>query len=254
MNLLARLQMFFNVKTANALDRLEDPRETLEYAYQGQLDMLRRVKQGLIEVATSRRQLEGQSKKLRQRVPLFEDQARRALAAGREDLARIALQRKQTALGELERLDRQAAEVAAEEARLTAAQQQFVIRLDTFRARRESLTARFTAAEAQVRIAESLSGVSAESAEMGITLERAEEKIERMVARASAIDALIENGALSVPAGEDPIERELREIASSQAVEEALAALKAQMAAGPAAEPGGPPSQPASGDETTRNA
>ncbi len=228
MNLLTQIQMFFKVKTSAALDRWEDPRQTLAYTYERQQEMLRRVKQGLIDVATSRKHIEFQAKKLRERIPLLDEQAKRALAAGREDLARIALQRKQTCLTELARLEQQAAEVTAEERKLTEAEKQFALRLDAFRTRRDSLSARYTAAEAQVKIIETLSGVSNESASLGSALEHAEEKIERMQARASAIDALIENGALVSPEGDDPIERELRDLAASQAVEEELAALKAQ--------------------------
>lgn len=229
MNLLTQIQMFFKVKTSAALDAAEDPRQTLEYAYQRQQDMLRKIKQGLIDVATARRHIEFQSKKLRDRLPVLDDQAKRSLAAGREDLARIALQRKQTSLTELARLETQAQEVAVEEAKLTTAEQQFAVQVEAFRTRRDSLSARYTAAEAQVRINEALSGVSSESSELSGALERAEDKIDRMQARASAIDALIENGALRGPSSDDPIERELREMAAKQSVEEELARLKAQL-------------------------
>jgi phage shock protein A len=227
MKWLTRIQMIFNAKANAALDAAEDPRETLEYAYTRQQELLRQVKQGLIDVATSRKQLEGQAAKLQARVPQLEEQARRALAAGREDLARMALQRKQTSLTELAGLETQLAEVAAEERKLTQAEAQFAMRVDAFRTRRETLGARYTAAEAQVRIHESLSGVSGEFSELGLSLDRAEEKIERMKARASAIDALIETGVLNLPGGGDAVERELREVASAQAVEAELAALKA---------------------------
>jgi len=229
MSIITQIQMFFKIKTEAALDQMEDPRQTLEYAYNRQQEMLRKVKQGLIEVATARRQIEFQVKKLRERLPQLDDQAARALAAGREDLARVALQRKQTCLTELAQLEQQAGETAAEERKLTAAEQQFAMRVDAFRTRRDSLSARYTAAQAQVGISESLSGVSSESASLGDAIERAESKIERMQARASAIDALIGNGALISPVGEDPVERELRDLAASQAVEQELAALKARV-------------------------
>lgn len=229
MSIVTQIQMFFKIKTNAALDEMEDPRQTMEYAYARQQEMLRKVKQGLIEVATARRQIEFQARKLRERLPQLDDQASRALAAGREDLARIALQRKQTCLAELTQLEQQAAETAQEERKLTSAEQQFALRVEAFRTRRDSLSARYSAAEAQVGINESLSGVSNESASLGSAIERAEAKIERMQARASAIDALIENGSLVPPGGGDPIERELSQLAASQAVEQELAALKAKM-------------------------
>ena len=226
MNLWSRVQMLFAVKTDSVLTTLEDPRQTLEHAYHQQQALLRKVKEGLIDVATSRRQLEQQAARLRAKVPYLEDQAKRALAAQREDLAQIALQRKHTSLVELNRLDVHLAEVAAEERKLTQAEQQFAQRLDTFRARRESLSARYTVAESQVKINESLSGLSGEWADLGASLERAEEKIGRMQARAAAIDALVENGALTWPGGGDPIDQALEEMTSRQAVIAELAALK----------------------------
>ena len=230
MSIITQIQMFFKIKTDAALDQLEDPRQTLEYAYNRQQEMLRKVKQGLIEVATSRHQIEFQVKKLRERLPQLDDQAGRALAAGREDLARLALQRKQACLTELAQLEQQAAETAEEERKLSAAEQQFALRVDAFRTRRDSLSARYTAAEAQIHINESLSGVSNETNSLGNAIERAENKIERMQARASAIDTLIGTGVLAPLGGGDPIERELNELAAGQAVESELAALKAKLA------------------------
>ncbi len=231
MNIFTRIRMFFSSKTNAALDRIEDPRDTLNYGYARQRELQQKVKQGLIEVATSRRQLEAQAKKLNDRVPQLEEQAQRALASDRKDLARMALQRKQTCLAELARLETQLAEVAEEERKLTLAEQQFAQRLDTFRTRRGALSAQYTAAEAQVRIHEALGSVSDESAELGMALERAEDKITRMQARASALDALIDNGSLTPLGGEDTVERELLELAASKAVEDELTTIKARLEA-----------------------
>jgi len=229
MNIFTRIRILFNSKTNAALDRIEDPRDTLNYSYARQRELQQKVKQGLIEVATSRRQLETQAKKMNDRVPHLEEQAQRALASDREDLARMALQRKQTCLAELARLETQLAEVAEEERKLTLAEQQFAQRLETFRTRRSALSAQYTAAEAQVRIHEALGSVSDESAELGMALERAEEKITRMQARASALDALIDCGSLTPLGGEDTVESELQELTASKALEEELAALKSEL-------------------------
>ena len=229
MNIFTRIRTIISAKTNAALDAVEDPRDTMAYGYARQRELLREVKLGLIEVATSRRQLDAQAKKLRERVPELEAQAKRALQSGREDLARMALQRKQTCLVELVRLEKQLDEVAEEERKLTLAEQQFAQRVDMFRTRREAMSAQYTAAEAQVRIHEALGSVSGEAAELGMALERAEEKISRMRARATALDALIENGSLTPIGGDDTVERELQELAASRAVEDELAALKNQL-------------------------
>src|SRR5439155_761586 len=136
MGLWSRLMLLLRIRSSAALDRAEDPREVLDYAYGEQQVLLRKVRQGLIEVATSKQQLDQQAKKLQARVPQLEGQALRALEAGREDLARMALERKRTALAELEGLDGQIAEVGAEQRRLTTAEQQLAARIEEFRTHR----------------------------------------------------------------------------------------------------------------------
>ncbi|MCH7574979.1 MAG: PspA/IM30 family protein [Candidatus Marinimicrobia bacterium] len=229
MSLWSRILLIFKIKTSAAIDRAEDPLQVLDYAYGQQHELLRKVKQGLVEVATSKQRLEQQFQKQHARVPWLEDQAKRAVAAGREDLARVALQRKQTAIAELESLAKQTAEVAEEERKLAAVEQQLSARIEEFRLHREVTSARYTAAEAQVKVKEALTGISGEIADLSMALGRAEEKTERMLARASAIDGLIDSGSLELPTGGgDLVERELREITAKSAVEEELAALKAE--------------------------
>ncbi len=230
MSLLSRIRLLFNAHAHAALDQLEDPPIMLSYAYEQQKELLLRVRRGLVEVATSKQQLKQQSEKLRARVPQTEQQAQKALELGREDLARIALQRKHTALAELQSLDAQLAEVSEEERKLTVAQQQLSARIEEFGVRKDVTAARYTAAAAQIRVNEALTGVSGELAELTMALGRAEEKTERMRARASAIDALIDAGTLTGAFGAgDPVDRELRDLAAAKAADEELSALKAKV-------------------------
>jgi phage shock protein A len=230
MGLWSRVSMIFSAKANAAVDSIEDPREIFDYAYEQQRQQLVKVKGALVDVATSKQQLIQQAAKLRTRIPELTEQARRAVEADREDLARIALQKKQTTTVELENIDKQAAEVAEQERKLTTAEQQLSGRVEDFKTRRETMSARYTAAQAQVKINESLAGVGGELAELSMAVGRAEEKTERMTARASALDALIDSGTLGMPmGGTDSVEAELRKLASTRAVDDELAALKSQM-------------------------
>ncbi len=231
MSLWSRIRMFFKIKTNASLDRLEDPREVFDFAYEQQHVILRQVRQGLVEVATSKRQLEQQVDRLRARVPKTEAQAQHALAAGREDLARLSLQRKQTALAEIESLQEQLAGTEAEEERLALAERQLSSRMDEFLTRKEAASARYTAAEAQVRVNEALTGISGDLADLSRALGRAEEKTRRMTARAGALDALINAGSLGglpLDTG-DPVGKELRQLTQGQAVESELDELKREI-------------------------
>jgi phage shock protein A len=233
MGIWQRIKLIFNIKTSAALDQAEDPREVMDYAHIQQVEFLRKVKQGLVEVSTAKHQLQGQLRKQGVRVPQLEDQAARAVVADREDLARTALQRKQYLLAEMSGLEQQLVEVTAEEQRLITAEREIAARIEQFSVQREVMSARYSAAEAQVRISESLTGVSGELGELSLALGRAEEKTQRMLARASALDNLIETGALepTIISG-DYIEVELQKLSSTDAIETELAALKAGQSVG----------------------
>ena len=131
----------------------------------------------------------------------------------------------------LQTLEAQVQEVEQEEQRLTLVEQRLATHIEAFHARQEVIAARYSAAEAQVRINEQLSGVTQELADLGVALERAEQKAEYMQARASAIDQLVDAGILDVPGlpGGDAAERQLSQLDAGQAVEAQLAAMKARV-------------------------
>lgn len=229
MGIWQRIKLLFKMRTSAELDRLEDPRDVLDYAVHEQEAFLQTVRRGLVDVATAKHQLAQQVKVAHARIPRLEEQARQAVAADREDLARMALNRKQTAVHELGGLELQLSELEDEERKLISAEQQIADRVASFRIHKEAATARYTAAETQVKIGETLGGVSGELGELSLALGRAEEKTRQMIARASALDALMAGGSFEPTTlqGEDMIERELRQITATSAVEQELAALKA---------------------------
>jgi len=229
MGLWSRLMLIFSTKASSAMDRAEDPRQVLDYAYGQQQLLLVKLRQGLVEVATSKQQLERQSKKLSSRVPQLDEQARRAIGAGRDDLARIALERKRTALAEIEGLTTQVAEVDAEEKRLAGQERALQVRIEEFRTHRDVVSARYSASEAEVRVKEALSGVSGELAELGMAVGRAEEKADRLQSRARALDSLVDIGALQPAGGGDYVETELRRLTSGAEIDDELERLKAEV-------------------------
>src|SRR6185295_18526119 len=180
MSILNRVSIMFRAKVMGVVDRAEDPRETLSYACQRQEELLADVRRSLVEVSASKHQLAAQIQRLEQRVPQLDDQASRAVAAAREDLARQSLERRQLADRQLSDLRRQLEEVTSEEQKLRQAERRFATAVEAFRARRDLLSARYTAAEAQYEAQRSLAGLSGELTDLGQGIHRAEEKIERM--------------------------------------------------------------------------
>ena len=233
MGMLSRMSTIVRAKMSRILDNAEDPRETLDFAYEKQREMLRNVKRGIVEMVTTKRRLELQAAKVREGITTVENQARQAMAAGREDLARMALQRKQAALIELEGLDQQVANLELEQEKLTHAEQRLQSKVEAFRTKKEIIKAQYGAAQAQVRIGSALSGLSEEMGDVQLSVERAENKTEQLRARAGAIDELAATGMLEDFSGrEDPLGRELAKLSASQNVDDELASLKASLPAG----------------------
>jgi len=230
MGMWQRISLIFRSKANKALDRAEDPRETLDYSYQRQLELLSKVRRGVADVATSRKRVELQINQLEQQSGKLQDQAQKAITMDREDLAREALTRKSGLTTQINDLKTQHAQLQGEEEKLTLAQQRLQAKVEAFRTRKETIKATYTAAEAQTRINEAMSGIGDEMGDVGAAIQRAEDKTAQMQARAGAIDELIASGALddvsAVSAGDD-IARELDSLSSQADVEAELAALKA---------------------------
>ncbi len=236
MSVMKRVTLIFRSKANKALDRMEDPRETLDYSYQTQLELLQKVRRGVADVATSRKRVELQINQLQQSSNKLDKQARDALAAGREDLAREALQRKSGVQSQLSDLNTQYTSLQGEEEKLTAASQRLQVKVDAFRTKKETIKATYTAAEAQTRINEAFTGISEEMGDVGMAIQRAEDKTEQMKARAGAIDELMASGALDdvVSGPRDDIQAELDRMGAGQDVDAELARMKTELAGGSA--------------------
>jgi phage shock protein A len=234
MSIFKRMSTIFKAKANTALDKAEDPRETLDYSYQKQLELLQKVRRGVADVATSRKRVELQASQLQSQSQKLHDQAQKALSMGREDLAREALTRKSGLQGQIDDLTAQHAQLQGEEEKLTLASQRLQAKVESFRTRKETIKATYTAAEAQTRINEAFSGISEEMSDVGLAVQRAEDKTQQMQARAGAIDELLASGALDDATGtsKDNITLELERMSSNSDVESELEALKSQLGTG----------------------
>ena len=252
---MKRMADIFRAKANTALDKAEDPRETLDYSYQKQLEMLTKVRRGVADVATSRKRLELQLQGLQGQTDKLSEQARKALAMNREDLAREALSRKSGLEQQIADLKVQHANLQGEEEKLTLASQRLQAKVESFRTRKETIKANYTAAEAQTRIGEAFSGISEEMSDVGLAVQRAEDKTAQLQARSGAIDELLASGALDDVTGsqKDDITAELERMASSLRRREQLARMKAELGGGaappPAIESGSTDTATDAGDE-----
>jgi phage shock protein A len=208
MGLFQRAHEIIEAKANKALDSAEKPDEMLDLSYEKMLEQITAVKRSLVDIAASRKQLELQEQQLQHSVDHLQDQAKQALAAGREDLAKEALARKATAQAQIDGMEPQHQQLSEEEDKLT-----------------------HTLQALQERVNESVSGISKSFSDSGAALQRAQDKIANMQARSGALDELLESGALEdVGGGGDDIQKELDAVGTQSNVDQELAALKAQMA------------------------
>jgi phage shock protein A len=234
--LSGRMSTVVKAKISKLLDRAEDPSETLEYSYQKQIELLQNVKKGIADVVTSKKRLQLQEEKLRQQVVKLDTQARQALSAGNEDLARVALERKNVAQTELQSLDSQVAQLEQQQEQMTASEQKLRTKLEQFRSKKEVIKAQYSAAEAQVRISEAATGVGEEMADVGLAMQRALDKTEDMKARADAVQELEAAGTFedltALGSGDDDIDRQLKALSTTSEVDNDLAKMKAELGVG----------------------
>jgi phage shock protein A len=231
--LMSRAATVIKAKFSKLLDRAEDPGETLDYSYEQQLQLLQNVKRGIADVVTAKKRLQLQTDQLEQSLVKLDTQARQALGAGREDLARVALERKSAAQQQLQGLDQQVAQLESQQEKLTASEKQLSAKIEAFRSQKEVIKAQYSAAEAQVRIGEAATGIGEQMADTGLAIQRAKDKTEQMQARASAVEELVEAGTLEdFTTGGDQIDRELAQLASSSQVDSELEKMKAELGAG----------------------
>jgi phage shock protein A len=233
MGLLSRTGEIIRAKFNALLNRAENPNETLDYSYEKQLTSLQNVKRGVADVVTAKKRLELQTQQLEQNVVKLDTQARQAVAAGREDLARQALERKSAIQQQLQDLDTQVKQLADQQQKLVDSQKQLEAKVEQFRSQKEVIKAQYSAAEAQVRIGEAATGIGRDMDNTGLAIQRAKDKTEQMQARASAIDELVTAGDLQeLGSDKTQLDRELSQLASQQQVDKELEQLKAEVGSG----------------------
>jgi len=235
MSLFQRAHDIVAAKANKALDAAENPNEMLDYSYEQMLDHITQVRRALVDITASKKQLELQEQQLQHSIDHLNDQAKAALAQGREDLAREALSRKATAQQQIEEMEPQHQQLGDEEQKMEQTLSTLQQRVNDFRSKKEVMKAQYTAASAMTSVNEEAAGISKSFSDSGAALQRAQDKIANMQARASATDELLQSGVLEDVGGDtDDIQRELDQASANANVDAELAALKAQIASAPA--------------------
>ncbi len=233
MGIFSRLANFLGIRVNAALDKAEDPGQVMDYSYTKQVEQLQQLRHSIADVVTNEKRLELLQSQLIEKVNTLTRQARQALQVSREDLARLALQKKETLLLQLNNYEQQLAQLHGQEEKLVTMERNVSARVDAFRTQKEMVKAQYNAAQAQVKINETITGISKEMNEMSLAMQRAQDKVLTMQARANAMETLIEQGTLgeqgTFVSNGDTLDRELQQISAQQNVEAQLQTLKQQL-------------------------
>ena len=226
---IKRTMDLFRSKANKALDAAEDPRDTLDLGYKQMQDQVVELRRALADVATQRKRLELEAEKQQAQAAKLQDQAKAALDQGNEDLAREALTRRAAIAQHLSELESQHATVVEQEQRVAKSVEAIEAKVQAMRAEKELLKSSYTAAEAEAKAGELVSGISKSMGDSGAAIERAREKIDTMQARAGAVNELLDAGSLPdiTGTGGDDIQAQLDKVKLSADVDAQLAALKA---------------------------
>ncbi|MGH9069170.1 MAG: PspA-associated protein PspAA [Acidimicrobiales bacterium] len=241
MSMFKRLSLVFQQKANAALDKAENPAEALDLSYQKMLEQLQQVRRSIADVLTAQKRMEGQRASLSQQYDKLQGQAKQALSQGQDQLARTALERAQVVSSQVESMGPQIDQLRTQESQLELTGQKLAAKVEAFRAQRDTMKAQYTAAKASTQAMEGITGLSEQMGDISLMVERAQDKVTTLQARAAAVGELSESGALdNMAIGQgagDDIDRQLRAIGSTGAVDAQLEAMKAQLGQGSGAEP-----------------
>ena len=230
MGLISRTLELLQAKYSRLLNRAENPSDTLDLSYEKMLTGLQDTKRSLADVVTQQRSLQKQIEVAQGQAGEAESDARMALQNGREDLAKAALGEKQAALTKLESLQGAYEAIKQQSDKLISYEKTLETRIEQFRTQKEVMKSSYAAAQAQVKVTESLTGIGNKLGGTGDAMKRAGDKVEAMRNKADAMEGLIASGVLSDPLdNRTSVQKQLGELRQTSAIDADLERLKAEM-------------------------
>jgi len=225
MGIMDRLSRLIRANINDLIDRAEDPEKMIDQILRDMESSIQQARQQVAAMIAQEKELEADLAETQNLANEWANKAKRAVEAGKDDLAREALRRKRdnesnAALYEQQlSVQRQAVDKLKEQLRQLEAKYQATL------SQRDTLLARQRRARAQQKVAVTLSSFS--PLDPTADLERMERKIRGDEARAAAL----------VEMGDESFEAQFRELEEDGDIEAELQALKSGMGAGAAALP-----------------
>ena len=193
----------------NSGEDVEELADRLDETYRSQLSHLQKVRRGVADVATSRKRVEVQLARLAQEAATLDAEAQAAVGRGDDDAARAALTRKVTLEKAATDVGERHGALRSEEQKLTSTADDLEQRIEDFRRRKDTLSARHSAAAARAEITGAGTGIASSMSDVNQAIESAERHTRELEAKADAVDELVAGGIISAP-GESADDAEQR--------------------------------------------
>jgi phage shock protein A len=221
MGIFDRMSQLIRANVNDILDRAEDPEKMLNQLIRDMEDSIQNARQQVAAMIVQEKELEADANQTKMLAAEWGKKAERAVAAGKDDLAREALRRKRDndensrVYGEQLGLQQQTVERLKQQLRQLESKYQATL------SQRDALIARQRRAQAQHQVATAASATVLNPLDPAADLERMERKIRQTEAQAAAA---LEMGQ------DDSLEAQFRELDADDDIEAELALLKANVA------------------------
>lgn len=218
MGIFGRIADVFKANVNDALDKAEDPEKMIKQMVIEMEESVNKTTLSVAQAVANEKGLLRKMEKAKKDAEDWETKAGQALQAGREDLAKAALEKKSIATKNYNELVPIHEQAKTTSDKLRQQLNSLKAKLDEAKSRQSTLIARSQAAKAQKQISKSMSGVGSDA--FG-KFDKFEGKVEKLESEAEAFGEL---------AGESTsLDDEFKQLSSSSAVDDDLAALKAKM-------------------------
>lgn len=226
MAILNRLMSIIKAKTNTALDEIENPREILELSLSEAKEQLIKIKQSLVQVSTVKKKFEAELSDIEGKIKLLDEQAQMAVTSQREDLAQAALEKKYSLSNKQESIINNILELNNKIKSINQAKEKLEKSIEEIQIRKDELIALNIAADAQLNVKETLTGVTNKVTNINEVLGKFEDKINEKNARVEALDELVDIGSLDEFNKKDSLEVELINLKRQEQIKEELLRLK----------------------------
>ncbi len=228
MSLFQRLHLYWTTQRSKFREKYTTPEQLLTMTEQQMDDTLQDIRKQRLLVLTSLQQLTMQVPSLEKKITQSLRNAQDAVTLQRDDLATQALQIKNATQVTLDQLHEQIQSVKDTVTQLTQKEFAYQERIEQFRMQKTVTLAQYTAAQTHVTIAETISGLSSHAEDLSSTVQRTQNRITSMQARAQALTSI------STPANAvKSLHEQIQQVQQHSSIEAALAQIKAELASPP---------------------